>query len=122
MTKARSTTYLIAETQRMERQRRLYEQHGHHVTFETKVHAREHALDTGNMAGEELSAQSHMRQHPYLDSPIYDGIDPNVNPAPPLNTDARREFDNAKRTQEMEKQLRLNNVPKFSPAPKPRPY
>ena len=49
----------------------------------------------------------------------FDGIDPSVNPAPALNTAARTEFDNIKREQEMEKQLRLGLIPgntkKFNP-------
>ena len=43
-----------------------------------------------------------------------------MNPEPALNTEARREFDNEKREQEKEKQLRLGNMPKFSTAPTPR--
>ena len=50
---------------------------------------------------------------------VASGVDPNLNPEPPLNTEARREYDNQKREQEMEKQLRLGNMPKFSTAPKP---
>ena len=64
--------------------------------------------------------QNTILQHPELDNQRFDGVDPNLNPEPPLNTDARREFDNERREQEMEKQLRLGNMPKFNSAPKPQ--
>ena len=61
-----------------------------------------------------------MAQHPSLDSQRFDGIDPNLNPEPPLNSEARREYDNEKREQEKEKLHRLGLLPKFSTAPKPQ--
>ncbi len=110
-------SYLVDETRTMERERRLQEQQGHkHLA---KVHAREHnEHDRENSLEGEL--QNDIMQHPWLDGQHYDGVDPNLNPEPPLNTEARREFDNERREQEKEKQLRLGNMPKFSTAPKPQ--
>lgn len=113
-----SDSFLIAETKSMERKRRLMEQDG-----ERRL-ARVNALDRpdedrpGN--GPEEAEQNGMLQHPELNSQRFDGIDPNLNPEPPLNSAARREFDNERRNQEQEKQLRLGNMPKFSSTPTPR--
>ncbi|WP_242604408.1 hypothetical protein [Legionella gresilensis] len=104
------------DTPDMARKRRLLEQDGHR--YLAKVHAREHNSEEDKPAPEgEL--QNSIKQHPWLDAQRFDGVDPNLNPEPPLNTAARREFDNERREQEMEKQLRLGNMPKFSTAPKP---
>lgn len=112
----RKPSFLVEETKSMDRRRREMEQGGHRQL--AKVHAREHNLEETSLTPEgEL--QNSILQHPWLDGQRFDGIDPNVNPEPPLNTDARREFDNERREQEMEKQLRLGNMPKFSTAPKP---
>jgi hypothetical protein len=109
-------SYLIEETDSMDRKRRLVEQDGHRQL--ARVNARAHNENDQSPAPEgEL--QNSILQHPWLDAQRFDGIDPNLNPEPPLNTDARREFDNERREQEMEKQLRLGNMPKFSTAPKP---
>lgn len=118
----RSDSYLADDTDFLERQRRINEQDGHRRY--AKVHAREHAnLDKINPAqGLEGQAQNNILQNPWLNSQRFDGVDPNLNPEPPLNTEARREFDNERREQEMEKQLRLGNVPRISPAPKPQGF
>ena len=101
----------------MERQRRLAEQQGERQIAPLK--AREHSNQEAQPAPEgEL--QNNMLQHPMLTSQRFDGIDSPLNPEPPLNTEARREFDNERRNQEQEKQLRLGNMPKFDTAPKPR--
>lgn len=109
-------SFLVEETQAMDRQRRLLEQEGHRLYQQARVHAREHA-EREMSQGDEL--QANIKQHPWLDGQRFDGIDNNLNPEPPLNSEARREFDNARREQEMEKQLRLGHMPKFSTAPKP---
>lgn len=113
----RDTSYLVDETKTMERERRLQEQQGHrHLA---RVNAREHHEQDQQIAPEgEL--QNNIMQNPWLDSQRFDGVDPNLNPEPPLNTEARREFDNERREQDKEKQLRLGNMPKFSNAPKPQ--
>ncbi len=113
----RSESILVDETATMARAQREAEQHGHRRL--AKVHARDHHEELQQIAPEgEL--QNSILQHPELDNQRFDGIDPNLNPEPPLNTEARREFDNEKREQDKEKQLRLGNMPKFSSAPKPQ--
>ncbi len=108
---------LKAETKAMDRSRRLLEQQGERRF--AKVNAREHSLQEQQQAGLEGELQNNILQHPALDSQRFDGVDPNLNPEPPLNTAARTEYDNQKREQEMEKQLRLGNMPKFNSAPRP---
>ena len=102
----------------MAREQRLAEQLGHRRL--AKLHAREHKEEQEHQAAPEGELQNSILQHPILDNQRFDGVDPNLNPEPPLNTEARREYDNEKREQEMEKQLRLGNMPKFSTAPKPQ--
>ena len=112
-----SASYLVDETITMERERRIAEQKGHRQL--TRVHAREHALEIPNTGpGEEL--QSSLLAHPELDNQRFDGADKTITAVPLWNTEARREFDNERREQEKEKQLRLGNMPKFSTAPKPQ--
>lgn len=114
----RGDSYLVEETKAMENRRRDIERNEERKL--ARVHAKEHSdQEPSASMGEEF--HNGMQQHPWLDSPRFDGIEPNLNPEPPLNTDARREFDNERREQEMEKQLRLGNMPKMSTAPKPRP-
>lgn len=116
------TTYLAEDTVTLDRQRRLLEQDGHRHF--ARVHAREHPPEQAQQQnlGHEGGMQNNILQNPWLNSQRFDGIDPNLNPEPPLNTEARREFDNERREQEMEKQLRLGNVPRVSPAPKPQGF
>lgn len=111
------TSYLVDETRTMERERRLQEQQGHR--HHARVHAREHS-EHEHRAAPEGELQNNILQNPWLDSQRFDGVDPNLNPEPPLNTEARREYDNQRREQEMEKQLRLGNMPKMGTAPKPQ--
>ncbi|MGL5743163.1 MAG: Smr/MutS family protein [Legionella sp.] len=109
------TSFLVAETKAMERQRRLAEQQGERRIAQVK--AREHS-DIEASPGPEGELQNSILQHPELDSQRFDGIDSPLNPEPALNTDARREYDNERRNQEQEKQLRLGNMPKFTPKPR----
>lgn len=109
-------SFLVDETQSMENQRRLAEQKG--MRKYAKVNQRERSEHTQD-AGNELNMQG-PKEHPYLQSQRFDGIDPNVSPAPDIGTDARREFDNELRNQEQEKQLRLGHMPKPR-APEPKP-
>ncbi|KTC65454.1 putative Smr domain protein (plasmid) [Legionella adelaidensis] len=110
------TSFLVDESDTMERERRLNEQQGHRQ-LGVKVNARDHTEKREPAPEGEL--QNDILAHPELENrQDLDGYDPNVSPAPPLNTDARREFDNERREQEMEKQLRLGNMPKFT-APRP---
>jgi len=114
----KSTSFLIEDTQAMERRRRLMEQDGERRI--ARVNAREHpdAETAGNNLEE--APENGMLQHPNLDNQRFDGIDPTVNPAPNLNGEARMKYDNERRNQEQEKQLRLGNMPKFDNAPKPK--
>jgi hypothetical protein len=114
----REGSYLVEETKSMERKRRLAEQQGERQIGSVK--AREHSEEETKSNGPEGELQNTILQHPYLDNQRNDGIDPNLNPEPPLNSEARREFDNEQREQEKEKQLRLGNMPKFTTAPTPR--
>ncbi|AUH71864.1 putative Smr domain protein [Legionella sainthelensi] len=108
---------LVAETKAMERQRRLAEQQGERRLASVK--AREHSNQEAQPSPEgEL--QNSILQHPELNSQRFDGVDSALNPEPPLNTEARREFDNERRNQEQEKQLRLGHMPKFTNTPRPR--
>jgi hypothetical protein len=116
-----SGSVLMDETVRMSREQREIEQRGHRRL--AKVHAREHALDEQQQPAPEGGLQNNILQHPELDNQRFDGIDPTLNPAPELNSDARLDYDNERREQEKEKQLRLENAlglsnqPKFSPKP-----
>lgn len=110
-------SYLVDETKRMAREQRLAEQSGHRQL--ARVNARDHDVEQPN-AAPEGELQNSILQHPNLDKQLYDGADPPVNALPPQNTAARTKFDNERREQEMEKQLRLGNMPKFSTAPKPQ--
>lgn len=114
-TQASRESFLVDESPEMYRKHREIEQR--ELRRIARVNARDHSERPDVAPEGEL--QNSILQHPALDSQRFDGIDPSVNPEPPLNTDARREFDNERREQEMEKQLRLGNMPKFSTAPKP---
>ena len=110
-------SYLVDETMSMERQRRLKEQQGHRRLG--RVNAREHGSEDNRPRGNALEAGNEgPLQHPDLNTPRFDGVDQTLNPEY-LSPEARREFDNQKRQQDMEKQLRLGNMPKFNSAPKP---
>jgi hypothetical protein len=112
------SSYLAEETKSMDRNRRELEQEGHRKY--ARVNARHHEEREQQQAAPEGELQNSILQNPWLDSQRFDGVDPNVNPEPPLNSEARREFDNQRREQEMEKQLRLGNMPKMGSAPKPQ--
>jgi hypothetical protein len=110
------------ETKSMENARRDLEQNGLREKFKVKVNSLERINDEIPSAEESLEAQSSIEMNPLLaDNQRFDGIDPTVNPEPALNTDARREYDNQRREQEMEKQLRLGNMPQMGRQFNPRP-
>lgn len=111
-------SYLIAETKAMDRKRRLVEQEGERRF--SKVMARDHSNEDIKQSSPEGELQNSILQHPELDNPRFDGVSPELNPEPPANTDARREYDNEKREQDKEKQLRLGNMPQFRTDPTPR--
>ena len=110
-------SYLSEETKKMNNQRREIEQQGERQF--ARVNVKEHSNEElQNDVGEEL--QSSLLQHPWFEGQRFDGIDDNT-PEPALNSAARKDFDNARREQEMEKQLRLGLAPgqKHSSTPKP---
>lgn len=111
---------LVDESVAMENGRRLMEQEGHRRY--ARVNQRERSdIEAGNELSEEL--QQEAKSHPLLgQSQRFDGIDPNLNPEPAINTEARREYDNQRRNQEQEKQHRLGNMPKMGNKPKPSPF
>lgn len=119
--RTRSGSILLDETLKMAGDQRRAEQQGHRRL--AKVHARERPEVLSEQAAPEGELQNDILQHPALDSQRFDGIDPSLNPAPELNTEARLKYDNEKREQDREKQERLENVlglanqPKFSPKP-----
>lgn len=110
-------SYLQEESKKMQNQRREIEQKGERQF--ARVNVQEHSdEELQHEAGDEL--QSDLLQHPWFQGQRFDGIDDNT-PEPALNSSARKDFDNARREQEMEKQLRLGLAPgpKFSSTPKP---
>ncbi len=113
-----AVSFLSEETSFMEQARREEEKRGH-SSF-GKVHHKEHADPTQqSQAGIEEGVQNNIKGHPELQKQTYDGADPDVNVVPALNTTARTEYDNAKREQQHELQMRLGNMPKMGTAPKP---
>ena|SRR3990167_4036437 len=120
-------SYLIDETSKMNDERRAQEQQWQRQFG--IVHTCEHAHEapaaapsaSAEAGQEELAAAGAIQDHPFLNKQIYDGADPDVNRAPPLNTKARLEYDNALREQRLEAQLRLGNSPKMGNTPKPQP-
>lgn len=108
------------ETVSMEDSRREKEQEGHRKF--AKVNQRDRDRSSQSQ-GNELAAGP--KEHPLLgQSQRFDGIDNNLNPAPPLNDAARMEFDNAQREQQAEREHRLQLGQKLGKnnAPKPSPY
>ena len=116
--RSRGASYLENETVAMMREQREAEQQGHQRL--AKVQKREHPADETREMAPEGELQNNILQHPELDNQRFDGTDPTLNPAPELNTDARTKYDNERREQEKEKQLRLGNMPSFNTAPKPQ--
>lgn len=114
-------SFLKNESVKMERDRRLLEQAGHKSYG--KVNARNHPdPELAAAPAPEGELQNDIMAHPLLNNQRFDGTSPNLNPEPPLNSEARTTYDNARREQEMEKQLRLGNMPKMRTAPEPNKY
>jgi hypothetical protein len=114
---SRIESYLVDETFLMEQQRRKLEQHGHSRL--AKVHVCEHTEPSRVVAEGEL--QNNILPHPDLNTQKNAGISPNLNPEPPLSDPARTQFDNERREQEKDKQLRLGLALNMRTAPEPRP-
>lgn len=105
-------SYLAEETKAMERRRRLEEQDGHRQL--ARVNAKNHDEDRPSQEGD---LQNSIQQHPFLDNQRLDGADPSVSPAPPLNTEARREYD---KQLQLQNELKLKNIHNPNTAPKPQ--
>jgi len=108
-------SYLAEDTKYKENQRRVREQEGHRKW--ARVNARDRRDEEQQQQSLEESFDNNPLQHPELDKQLFDGYDPNVNPEPPLNTEARREYDKAKKEQEYELKMRLGQVPSTAPKP-----
>lgn len=108
---------LVDETFHMDRALREKVQEGHRRY--ARVHAREHQEPLSHGINPEQAPENDMLANPWLQSQRFDGIDPNLNPEPPLNSEARREFDNERREQELAHRLALGLVPGHSKAPRP---
>ena len=111
-------TYLVEETEQMNYERRGLEQQIERQLARVEER-RKPKRDNNSGPG----VQEKMKQHPLLDSQRFDGIDPNLNPAPFGNQEAMIEFENQQREQKLEQQLRLGNMPKMgrSNVPELRP-
>lgn len=114
---AQNPSFLSDETVKMEHERRQMEQDGIRRSLGLTVIAREHAAEVSS--NPEQAPENGMLQHPDLDSQLFDGIDPNVNPNPVFNPLSEVEYENQQREQELKKQhkLDLNYNPKFNPKP-----
>ena len=111
-----SQSYLSEETKKMQNQRREIEQQGERKF--ARVNVREHPDEEQNTPEGDL--QNDIPEHPWLQSQRVDGADPDVSPAPPLNTDARREYDNALRLQnQLRNEKRMENALQPGTAPRP---
>lgn len=108
---------LVDETFNMDRTLRQKVQEGHRQY--ARVNTREHREPLSHGPGPEQAAENDMLANPWLQSQRFDGIDPNLNPEPPLNSEARREFDNERREQDLEHKLKLGLAPGYSKAPRP---
>ena len=115
-------TYLAEDTVERENQRRPKEQEGLRRLsgLSVKGHDREVPTESDDLGlGAELS--SGVQDHPLLDKQQFDGIDASVNPAPALSdAEARREYDNARNEQQLQKQMKLGLNPQMDTAPKPQ--
>ncbi len=100
----------------MEDQRRNVEKNGHRQ-WGVKVHDREHR-EPQQMSPEE-GYHYRVKQHPWLDNPLYDGIADNESPNPSANPEAEIDFENAKREQEYQHRLKLGLQPTSAPEYKP---
>lgn len=110
------TTYLVEETEFMQYERRGLEQQ-----VERQLASVEERRKPQRKEDNGPGVQEKMKQHPLLDSQRFDGIDPSLNPAPFGNQEAMIEFENERREQEMDKQLRLGNMPKMGRSMTPEP-
>lgn len=111
------------ETRLMEIRQRELEQSGHRQYG--RVNAREKDPNEPRQGNEMGMGNNNIKQHPLLQNQRFDGVDSNLNPAPPDNPDALAQFENERQEQERQKQLRLGNELKkrrdYQPGMTPRP-
>jgi len=120
--KPTDTTMLADDTVVRMNKQRLMVQDSLRQQTGMSVIARERDIEEEPKAdfAEEAQHGQGLQEHPFLDKQQYDGIDPSVNPAPPLSdADARREYDNARNEQQLQHQLKLGLQPGKSFDPKP---
>lgn len=111
------TSSLREETFPMMLEQRDIEKKGHRALAKVNHVVHEEKLGTGS----EEALQNGIPQHPYFaDTQRFDGIDPNTSPEPPLNSEARKEYDEKRNEQELQlkKRLELDYRPEFNPQPK----
>lgn len=115
-----ASTLLVPDTSTMEDRRRIIEQDGHRRSWHARMNVRDRPEDSAAIApGPEEAPANGIAEHPLLNTPRYDGIDPDLNPLPPLNTEARTEMENELRLQN-QKKLEKMNQPTSTPTPKLR--
>jgi len=114
-------TYLTDDTVLRENQRRPLEQAGLRRLSGMSVKGHEREVPTESAEhGLEQQMSAGVEEHPLLDKQQFDGIDASVNPAPSLSdAEARREHDNARNEQQLQKQMKLGMAPTMNTAPKP---
>lgn len=115
-------SFLADDTTVRLNQQRLLEQEGLRRLSGKRVIARDRDIreePKADFGAEEQHGQG-LQEHPLLDKQQFDGIDADVNPAPPLSDpESRREYDNARNEQQLQHQLKLGLQPGKSSAPKP---
>lgn len=112
----KTDSYLSEESKIMSNQRREIEQKSERQFG--RVIEKKHSDEEQNNPEGDL--QNDIPPHPWLQSQRVDGADPDVSPAPPLNTEARREYDNALRLQnQLRNEKRMEDMPQPGTAPRP---
>lgn len=109
---------LVPQTKAMEDFRRLEEQEGLRKLTQAKIHARDR--EQVYLSTPEGELQNDIMQHPLLaERQQFDGVDIPLSQLPYMNRDAKTKYENAKREQQLELQMRLGHMPKMGTAPKP---
>lgn len=112
------SSILTPATKGMENQRREALQEQFAKLYHIKVHSRDR--EERPSSGPEEAMENDIPNHPFFEQQQrFDGIDPNVNPLPALNTEADRELKNALNEQKLQHQMKLGLLPKPGTAPKP---
>ena len=110
---------LFADTETMYRTLRAREKELYRRRLGIRVAEPAHASKQ-QAAGNELdNSHQPIKEQPWLKSQRFDGAPPTMSAVPELNDEARTNYDNAKREQDLDYKLRngLVNAPKFNPRP-----